>query len=54
LVDFGYFWGSGALFEAKYWEEVRRRTPTQILHKSKVFDSPRRYINNIMMKNFKA
>jgi len=35
---------SGALFDAKYWEEVGIGSPTQDIYKSKVFYSPRRFI----------
>jgi hypothetical protein len=51
---FGFYYGSGARFEAISWEEVGRRTPTQILYKPEVFDSMGRFKNNRMLKNLKA
>jgi hypothetical protein len=54
LEDFAQKLGSGALFEARSWGEVGRRTPNQILHKPEVFDSMGRFRNNRMMNILEA
>jgi hypothetical protein len=43
-VDFAHVLGSGALFEARSWEEVGIGSPTQNIYKTEVFDNHGRFI----------